>query len=50
MITVVDRGVKVDSGWKQISELFVKTNLNGTPTWKQANSIRVMDSTAWKNT
>ena len=34
MITIVDCGVKVDSGWKQISGLFVKTNINGTPTWK----------------
>lgn len=42
--------VKVASGWKQISELFVKANIDGTPTWKKANSIHVRDSSAWKNT
>lgn len=27
--------VKADSGWKEISDLFVKVSIDGTPVWKK---------------
>ena len=41
--------IKTSSGWKEISDLFVKTSINGTPVWKNANSIKIRDASAWKN-
>ena len=41
--------VKADSGWKEISDLFVKVSIDGTPVWKNANSIQIRDTSAWKN-
>ena len=41
--------IKTSSGWKEISDLFVKVSINGTSIWKNADSIKIRDTSIWKN-
>lgn len=41
--------IKTSSGWKEISDLFVKVSINGTSIWKNAGSIKIRDTSIWKN-
>lgn len=41
--------IKTSSGWKEISDLFVKVSINGTSIWKNADSIKIRDTSTWKN-
>ena len=41
--------IKTSSGWKEISDLFVKVFINGTSIWKNADSIKIRDTSIWKN-
>ena len=41
--------IKTSSGWKEISDLFVKVSINGTSIWKNADSIKIKDTSIWKN-
>lgn len=41
--------IKTSSGWKEISDLFVKVSINGTSMWKNADSIKIRDTSIWKN-